>query len=297
MAMTELPFSSPQEQTVVIVGVGLIGGSLAAALKSRQAAGCVIGVGRDFDRIDAARKAGLIDEAVTDAVSVLHRADVVVFCTPVDRIADEVRKLMAACPTSTAVGPSKSLLLTDAGSVKNPVCSDLDDVPNFIGSHPIAGSHQKGFEAADAQLFADRVCVVTPVKSSPEPQVARLERFWKAVGMRTVRMSPIAHDQSLALTSHLPHVVAAALSRTLSDENRLFTGSGFRDTTRVASGDPDLWTGILMSNSEHILSGIDAFQQGLAAYRNALATRDAAEIRRLLLIGQQSRMALDEKRK
>lgn len=295
--MSEPPFTSPLEQTVVIVGVGLIGGSLAAAIKIRNVAQTVIGVGRDAARIEAARACGLIDEAATDVTAVVGRADLVFFCTPVDRIAKDVRLAELALTGSTQKSTGNpNTLFTDVGSVKEAICTDLVDVPRFIGSHPIAGSHHQGFEAADPQLFEGRMCVLTPLKHLPE-QVDRLERFWSAVGMRTVRMSPSAHDHSLAMTSHLPHVVAAALASTLTTENRSLTGTGFRDTTRVAAGDPDLWTGILLNNANSILNGLDDLERQLSAFRNALSAQDADAIKKLLKAGQLSRTALDESRR
>jgi prephenate dehydrogenase len=298
--MSEFSISPLREETVVIVGVGMIGGSIAAAIKRHQIAKHVIGVGRDPVRTEAARAAGLIDEAATDVASVLGRASLVIFCTPVERVAADVRHAMNAMPIAfpnSDVGPAGSnLLFTDVGSVKSPICSALSDIPSFVGSHPIAGSHRQGFEAADAQLFANRLCVVTPLASSTEPRVERLEKFWHAVGMRTVRMSPENHDSALAMTSHLPHVVAAALASTLLPENRLLSGSGFRDTTRVAGGDPDLWSGILTNNAEHVIHGIDRIQRELSAYRDALASGNSIEVRQLLLEGQRSRSSLDETR-
>jgi prephenate dehydrogenase len=284
--MTEPPHLSPLEETVVIVGVGLIGGSLAAALRQRRLARQVIGVGRDPARLEQVRAAGLIDAASTDLARSAARADVIVFCTPVDRVAAGVREAAKHVRPGT--------LLTDAGSVKQPICDALFDVPNFIGSHPIAGSHRQGFEAADAGLFDGRMCVITPLPAAGASQVERLDRFWQAVGMRTVRMSPGDHDRALAMTSHLPHVVAAALARTLTEANRPLTGTGFRDTTRIAAGDPDLWCGILLQNAGRVLDGIDAVQRQLAEFRAALAAEDASEIRRLLLAGQQQRSHLDE---
>ena len=296
--MNELPFSSPLEETVVIVGVGMIGGSLAAALKRRKIARTVIGVGRDQARINAALTAGLIDEATTTTKCVLDRASLVVFCTPVERVASDVRTAVAdlsiAVGNSNDQGSGSGLLLTDVGSVKGPICSDLIDIPTFIGSHPIAGSHRQGFEAADARLFEGRLCVLTPTSSTLEPSISRLERFWRALGMRTIRMSPDSHDAALAMTSHLPHVVAAALATTVCDDHRRLTGTGFRDTTRVAAGDPDLWAGILMNNAEQVVNGIDEMQLRLSAYRKALATRNLGEVRQLLKDGQQFRMSLDE---
>ncbi|MEI8017699.1 MAG: prephenate dehydrogenase/arogenate dehydrogenase family protein [Schlesneria sp.] len=296
--MNEPPFSSPLEETVVIVGVGMIGGSLAAALKRRKIARRVIGVGRDQARIEAALAAGLIDEATTSTKSVIDRANLVVFCTPVERVASDVRAAFAdlsmSVDNSNAQGPGSGLLLTDVGSVKGPICSDLMDFPMFVGSHPIAGSHRQGFEAADARLFEGRLCVLTPTTSTPEPSITRLDRFWRALGMRTISMSPVAHDAALAMTSHLPHLVAAALATTVCDDHRRLTGTGFRDTTRVAAGDPDLWAGILMNNADQVVNGIDEMQNRLTAYRNALANHNLIEIRQLLKDGQQFRMSLDE---
>ena len=298
--MSDISCSSPLEETVVIVGVGMIGGSIAAAIKRRKVANCVIGVGRDSSRIEAAREAGLIDEAVTDLSTVLSRADLVVFCTPVEHLAAEVQTaatlLRNTEPDPTTHRSGRAPLLTDVGSVKGPICRQLQSIPQFIGSHPIAGSHRQGFEAANARLFDDRICIVTPLAESAPPAVDRLEQFWQAIGMKTVQMSPDAHDAALAMTSHLPHVVASALATTLTDENQLLTGSGFRDTTRIAAGDPGLWTGILLSNAEQVMRGIDEVQTRLAEFRAALACLDATETCRLLALGQKTRKRLDETR-
>lgn len=288
--MNEPSNSTSQVETVVIVGVGLIGGSLAAAVKRRKLARRIIGVGRNTARIQSAQAAGLIDEAVTDVRSVVAHADLIVFCTPVDSLAADIRQSLNG---SAEKQGTHIPLLTDVGSVKSPICEDLADVPSFIGSHPIAGSHRQGFEASDADLFEGRTCVLTPLPSSSATQVDRLTRFWQSVGMRTVQMSPAAHDQALAMTSHLPHVVAAALATTLSDDNRLLTGTGFRDTTRIAAGDPDLWTAILMNNADQIAKGIDLVQQRLAMYLEALTNGDSTVIRQLLSNGQASRKSLD----
>ena len=280
------PQSSPLEQTIAIVGVGLIGGSLAAAIRQRKLARKIIGVGRNAARIEMARTSGLIDVASTDLTVVAPQADVMVFCTPVDQVAEGVR---------LAAGHARpECLLTDAGSVKQPICEDLADIHNFIGSHPIAGSHRQGFEAADGDLFNARTCVLTPGPEVSMPLLTRLDLFWRSVGMRTVNMTPADHDRALAMTSHLPHVAASALAGTLSDQYRSLTGSGFRDSTRIAAGDPELWCGILLQNGGPIIAGIDRLQQQLAAFRHAIANRDSAGIQQLLVSGQQNRLSLDK---
>jgi prephenate dehydrogenase len=276
--MSEPP-SNLLEKTVVIVGVGLIGGSLAAALRSRRLVQTIIGVGRDSARLELARQSGLIDKYSTDLSAVAAQADVIVFCTPVDRVAQGVREAVQYAVHGT--------LLTDVGSVKQPICDALQDIPNFIGSHPIAGSHRQGFEAADANLFEGRTCVVTPLPSAATSQVNRVERLWHAIGMRAIQMSPDDHDQALAMTSHLPHLVASALASTLTEANQPLTGSGFRDTTRIAAGDPDLWTSILLQNAQHVIRGIEAVQHQLEAFKKSLASQNGQQIKQLLSEGKQ----------
>ncbi len=292
--MPKPPPAPPLEETVAIIGVGLIGGSLAAALRQRKVARRVIGVGRDASRLEAARKAGLIDEGSTDLAEVARRANLIVFCTPVERVAAGVRAALTGLSSPSVLSTQYSgLLLTDAGSVKGPICSELADVPNFIGAHPIAGSHRQGFEAAEANLFEGKVCVLTPLPSADPDRVHRLERFWRAVGMTTVTMTPDDHDRALAMTSHLPHVVASSLAATLSPENRPLTGTGFRDTTRIAAGDPTLWTGILLNNAAHVIDGLESLQQRLESFRTALQLGHAEVLTQLLAEGQRGRESLD----
>ncbi|MSR56230.1 MAG: prephenate dehydrogenase [Planctomycetaceae bacterium] len=277
-------------ETIAIVGVGLIGGSLAAAIKRRKLARQVIGVGRDRSRLDEARVRGLIDESETDVTVAAARADLIVFCTPVDRIAAGVREAAPHCRSGTIV--------TDVGSVKGPICDELatgmhgagfPSGVEFVGSHPLAGSEKQGFEFADAELFVWRVCVLTPQEGTSQPTLERLRKFWEAVGSTIVEMSPDAHDKAVAETSHLPHVVAAALASTLQHQNAMLAASGFRDTTRVAGGDPDLWTAILLANAESIVASSEKFSESLRALQQALRSRDAVQVKALLTAAKQQR--------
>lgn len=176
---------------IAIVGVGLIGGSLAAALKHRGLSRRILGIGRNPERLQGARSAGLIDAWSTDPAAV-GDADLTVVCTPVDRISTDVKSLWAYVPSGG--------LVTDAGSAKRQICEDLADRQEaereFLGSHPIAGSHRQGFEAADPELYAGRLCVVTPTEHTTTAAVEQIEDFWQSVGMRTVRMSPAEHDRA-----------------------------------------------------------------------------------------------------
>ena len=270
--------SQPLEDCIVIAGVGLIGGSLAAALKQRNLARKIIGVGRSQARLDAAHEAGLIDAGSTDLASAAREATLVVCCTPVDRLADD---LQLAFSTASA-----ECLLTDAGSIKAALCRRLPSgrTPHgeFIGSHPLAGSHKRGHEAADANLYQNRVCILTPLPSASSANLNRLVRFWQAVGMKTASMTPEEHDRILAQTSHVPHVAASALALTLQHENSPFAATGFRDTTRIAAGEPDIWLPILLGNSAEMVLAIAEMEERLAQFRQAISAGDAATLKNLL---------------
>lgn len=278
--------------TLAVIGVGLLGGSVALAARQRGMVRRVIGVGRTPTRLQQARDANVLDEISTDLVAATSRADLVIFATPVNLIVSGVREIASACRPGT--------LITDVGSTKANLCRELSGgLPNsaaFIGSHPLAGSEKQGWEHSRADLFDGRVCVVTPSESSRRDEVARLTAFWQVIGMSVVEMSPEAHDRALAQTSHVPHVVASALARTLADENRSLAATGFADTTRIAAGDPNVWVPILLDNRAAVLASLDDFSTQVAAFREALIRGDADEIRRLWEQGKAVREQLKIRR-
>jgi prephenate dehydrogenase len=282
----------PDFQTIAIVGVGLIGGSIAAAIKRRNLAQTIVGVGRNLSRLAEARSRGLIDDATTNLAGAAHRSDLVVLCLPVDRIVTGVRAAAAGCRPGT--------LITDAGSIKGVICRELTNgLPagvEFVGSHPLAGSEKQGFEHADADLFANRVCVLTMTGTTSARAGKRIQQFWEALGATVVTMSPEAHDRALAGTSHLPHLAAAALASVLAPENAPLAATGFRDTTRIASGDPDLWTAILLGNAEAVLAELQTYEESLAAFRSALADRNEHRLKELLTEARLRREALATER-
>lgn len=275
-------------ETIAIVGVGLIGGSIALATKARGLARCVIGVGRNGARLDEACRNKLIDEGLVDLAAAASRSDLIVFCTPVDTIVAGVRKAASASRPGT--------LITDAGSVKGPVCRDLASglarQVEFVGSHPLAGSEKQGFEHANAQMFENRVCVVTPIKENTRAAVERIAEFWKGLGSTVLEMSAEAHDRALAETSHLPHLAAAALAGILAPENRGLAATGFRDTTRIAAGDADLWAGIFLENREQLLASLARYESSLGEFRRALEQNDPAGLKEILKAAKISRDAI-----
>ena len=269
--------------TLGIVGVGLLGGSIAAALRKGNHVQRVIGIGRKEKRLAQATKLGLIDEYFIDIKAAAPLCDVMIFCTPVDRIVSGVQSAASTARTGT--------LLTDVGSVKGCICeplaSELPDGITFIGSHPIAGSEKTGFENAKPELFESSVCVVTPTESQRsqptfDAQLARTKSLWTLVGAEVVEMTPGDHDAALAQTSHLPHIVAAALANSVDSEHLPLAATGYRDTTRIAAGDPDMWVAISLDNADAILESVDQCAEQLLLFRNAIKNRDAAALKKLL---------------
>lgn len=280
------------EDCVIIIGVGLIGGSIAAAVRKRFPECRVVGVGRSQERLQAAEAAGLLTESTTELTPDLFAASgIAVVCLPVDMIAESV-----SCIADVS-GPD--VVITDAGSVKGAICDAVVGNPTasrFVGSHPIAGGENGGFEFADADLFEGSVCVVTPTDSGAESsrQVQRTRQFWEAIGCRIVNMSPHEHDAALALTSHLPHVMAAATATAVGVDNLALAGTGFRDVTRVAAGDARLWEAILTGNRDSVVAAIQAAEIVLAGFREALVQGDQSRVEALLEHAANCRNTLDK---
>ena len=179
------------------------------------------------------------------------------------------------------------------GSICRELAGQLPPGVTFIGSHPLAGSEKNGFEHAEAHLFEGRLCVVTPEDDTPASELARLVAFWQSLGMKVVEKSPAEHDRLLAVTSHLPHLLAAALALLLNEENRPFAASGFRDTTRIAGSNPALWTAILEANRQEVVRQLDALLTVLGDFREALQRKETDRLQSLLQEAKFQRDQLD----
>jgi prephenate dehydrogenase len=277
-----------QLNVLTIVGVGLIGGSIGLAARRRGLARIVRGVGRAQAVLDRARALGAIDETCLALKDAVPGSELVIFCTPVDRIAEQVVEAGPHCAAGT--------VLTDAGSTKATIVRDIDGrLPAgvaFVGSHPLAGSEKRGPEFADAALFEGRWTVLTPTDATDPIALVRVQTFWQALGSRTRVMAPEEHDHALALTSHLPHLVASALAGILPRELDMLTASGFRDTTRIAAGDPALWAAIFEHNRPAVLAALTRFEERLRDFRRALDNADAATLLDLLARAKEVRDAL-----
>ena len=271
-------------QCVAIVGVGLIGGSVGLAVRSRKVAKTVVGAGSRGATLTAAHKLGAISEVAADLKSAVATADLVVVCTPVGSIVEKVREIAPLCRPGT--------LITDAGSTKAQIVKELDRAAQsdpawspdvrFVGSHPLAGNEKKGPEHARADLFTGRTVIITPTPRTRSDDRQTLTDFWTALGARVLEMSGDDHDRALATTSHLPHLVAAAIAGSPPDQYVPLTASGWQDTTRIAAGDPLLWQQIMLANRTHLLAALDRLTTLLADWRTTLEASDAAALEGLL---------------
>ncbi len=259
--------------TVAIVGVGLIGGSIGLALRERRLAQTVIGIGRRQQRLDVARKVGAIDHGVTNLASGVSQAQLIIVATPVDTIAERVVQASAACPPAS--------LITDAGSTKESIVAAVDaglaarrSGPRYVGSHPLAGDHRSGPEHARADLFEGRIVVITPTEHTRPAAVTEVNGFWQSLGAKVHRMTPADHDAALAITSHLPHLAAVALAAATPTDLLPYTASGWRDTTRVAGGDPAMWQAIFTANRQRVLDALELLGQTTNSLRESLEQGD-----------------------
>jgi prephenate dehydrogenase len=247
---------------VTIIGTGLIGGSIGLGLKERRLAKLIIGVGHRKPSINKALKMKAVDEGTTDIEKSVSQADIVILATSVDLIPDLARK---AIPLM-----KKSAILTDVGSTKGYIVSQISkDIKdrcgrnnlNFIGAHPLAGSEQRGIESARPDLFEDSVCVLTPTDLSSKRCVEKISNMWKALGAKISILKPHVHDEIVAFTSHLPHLIASELTNVVDEKHWKFGANGLRDTTRIASGDPKLWLSICKQNRVKIIEALQCFSE------------------------------------
>ncbi|MBU3693217.1 MAG: prephenate dehydrogenase/arogenate dehydrogenase family protein [Rhodocyclaceae bacterium] len=278
-------------ERLAIVGVGLIGGSLAAALREAGRVDTVVGIGRSQATLDEAIRLGLIDHGFTDAATGVRGADMVVLAMPVGQTG---RMLATIAP---GVGPRT--IVTDAGSTKSDVVAAAREhfaahMRQFVPAHPIAGDEKSGPSAARANLYRGRNVVTTPLAETDAAAVARVEAMWRSAGAVIHRMTPQQHDDVFATVSHLPHLLAYALVAQVAldpDHERLFSyaASGFRDFTRIAGSHPEMWRDIALANREALLNRLDGYTAQVAQLRAALVTGDGAALERTFALAKDAR--------
>jgi prephenate dehydrogenase len=275
---------TPVFRRIAVVGLGLLGGSVALAAKARGAAHTVVGATRSGDARERALASGAVD-SVLEPADAVRGAELVVLATPVYAMQEVTLALRP--------GLSEGAIVTDVGSVKGILSERLPGcLPSgvaWVGSHPMAGSHERGIEAARADLFEGAVCVVTA--AGDPAAAARVSEFWRALGARVIARDPARHDAEVAWTSHLPHLLAFAFARSLDAAPpgwRDVVGSGFRDFTRIAHSDGELWSDILTANRKALSQPLEAFGAALRELARALEAGDAEALEALLAAARRS---------
>lgn len=280
-----------QFRKITIIGVGLLGGSVGLAVRRRGLAGEIAGYVRSEKAVADCEKYGATDYATTDLLAAVSQADLVILGTPLAQMRPLVKQLLPAL--------KRGAIVTDVGSVKADVVRELEPLvkqagAHFIGSHPMAGGEKTGVAAARKNLFEKAVCVVTPPKKSPAGAVRKLEQFWKALGARILKLDAAQHDLLVGRSSHLPHVVAAALAGLVLDpkqpkQQAALCATGFRDTTRIASGSPEMWRDITLANRKNIARSVAAYLAELKKFQTAVKASDAKGIEKFFATAKNRR--------
>lgn len=281
-------------ERLAIIGVGLIGGSLARALRERDQVGEIVGYGRGIANLDDAIELGVIDRAATSAASAVEGADLVVIAVPVGSTPEVLATL------APALGPDA--IVTDVGSVKRTVVDAARAAlgprfPFFVPGHPIAGTEQSGARAARGDLYEGRRVILTPEPETDARALERVAAVWREVGAEVVSMPAPDHDRVLAASSHLPHVLAYALVDMLvrmDDHRAIFecAGGGFRDFTRIAASDPVMWRDICLANRDALLGLLEQYQENLRLLAEALERGDAEWLRETFARAKRAREGL-----
>ena len=282
----------PRWDTVALIGVGLIGGSIGLALRDRGAAKQIVGIGRSASTLRRARRVGAVTATTTNLATGVRDAELVIVCTPVETVVRFVLEAAEHAPPGS--------LFTDVASTKAAIVAELDRRRDrlasrkirFVGSHPLAGSEKTGPQNARADLLDGRVVVVTPSARTRSADYREIERLWQHLGAKVLRQSPSAHDQAVAAISHLPHLVASALAAGTPTAALPLAAGGWLDSTRVAAGDVELWRQILADNRDHVLKSLSKFETVLTSFREALETEDDTRLVRLLKEGKRQRDAV-----
>lgn len=269
---------------LVIIGVGLIGGSFALALRKAGRVEHIVGIGRSQQNMQHAIELGVIDEIATDMASALHNADLVFLAMPVGQTAHIMAQIAPYLQANTIV--------TDAGSTKQEVIAaarhhlPMQNRHHFVPGHPIAGTEQSGAQAAQTDLYHNKHVILTPLPETSTDAVEQVSQLWQACGAQVAIMPADEHDQILAATSHLPHLLAFTLMNHLNHSTRHsenlfhFAGSGLRDFTRIASSSPEMWRDICLANREALLKQIDAYQNELKALQEMLKNNEGEALKK-----------------
>ena len=263
---------------VAIIGVGLIGGSMAMAIKNRKLAKKVVGFSRRKSTINRALKLKAIDEGTLDLKRALKNSDLIILATPAKTIVKFAGPIVKMA--------EKNAVITDVGSCKQEIVSTIEKISprsiKFVGAHPLAGSEKKGVGFAYPEMFDNSLCIITPTAKTDSKSYRRVKELWLRLGANVKTLSPSEHDKILAFISHLPHVLAFSLIHSIPDELLKYAPQGLRDMTRIASSDPVIWRDIFTANKKQLIGSIDKFVISLKKFRKLVGSSDGLGLSRTL---------------
>ena len=274
---------------ITIIGVGLIGGSLAKALKEKNLAKTVFGYGRDRSRLEEAKKSNIIDDYSTQIEEAVNHADIIVIATPVGTFRNIFSKVK---PLIT-----DDVIISDVGSTKTNIVDIAKEILGdksqcFVPAHPIAGKEKSGFEASDGNLYNGKKVIITPIEDNSSESIQVIESMWKNVGAEVDFMSPQSHDDLLGMTSHLPHMLAFSLVNYLVDQNpsaSIYAGGGFKDFSRIASGDAVMWRDICLQNKNKIITHLKGYQSTIEELIDAIDQEESDKLELLFATAKKTR--------
>ena len=274
---------------ITIVGVGLIGGSLARALKEKNLAKTVFGYGRDRSRLEEAKEHNIIDDYSTQIEEAVNHADIIVIATPVGTFRNIFSKVK---PLIT-----DDVIISDVGSTKTNIVDIAKEILGdksqcFVPAHPIAGKEKSGFEASDGNLYIGKKVIITPIEDNSSESIQVIESMWKNVGAEVDFMSPQSHDDLLGMTSHLPHMLAFSLVNYLVDQNpsaSIYAGGGFKDFSRIASGDAVMWRDICLQNKDKIITHLRGYQSTVEELIDAIDQEERDKLELLFATAKKTR--------
>ena len=273
---------------ITIIGLGLMGGSLAAACRKKFPGARIIGVSRSTDALALALKQHWVHEATRDVLFGAEGADLVVLCTPVDTFLPYLRAIDKVC--------AKNALVMDVGSVKASVLIEVNSCKwknlSFVGCHPMVGSHRRGIGAVNPALYEKGLVLLTRDKKTCSCAYKMAKKFWSKFSSKIMELTPETHDKLVGEVSHLPHAIAACLMHTVSAPALKVASTGFRDTTRIAAAASSIWQPIFMANRTVMLDVLNRFERELGIFKKLLKTRDPKKLARFLDQAQQQRQKL-----
>lgn len=269
---------------VAIIGVGLIGGSVALAIKKKRLAKEIVGVSRHKRTLMLAKKSGAIDRGSQD-IHIIKDADLLILAVPVNTIMKLAPKIARII--------KKDCLVTDVGSTKEEIVRKLDKLfPCYMGAHPLAGSEKRGITYAKVDIFKNSLCILTPTPRTAKLALRKIEQLWRKLGAKVVFLSSLNHDRVLSFVSHLPHIAAFSLIDAVPKKYLGFASTGLKDTTRIAASDSEVWSDIFLSNRRNIVNTIALFEKRLSKIKSAINRRDRKQLTLILKGAKRRRQTL-----